>query len=199
MTTAGFLADLREHLIAPPPKFQGEDAQRARVESRALEEKLRIDEWVFQPGLPSNATQPVSDAFAQVDTQIQAYVNGAYVHTLKVDGWVTQQWQHFLNNMPKTVTDEQVAALDKGFGFSRQGNSEVLFSWLRIAIRHHFTPAMPALEHFLTSQGRRKFLKPLYEDLMATDWGKAEARRIYKRARPLYHAVATTTLDGIVK
>ena len=57
---------------------------------------------------------------------------------------------------------------------------------------------MPALERFLTTQGRRKFLRPLYEDLMTTDWGKAEARRIYARARPLYHAVATSTLDPIV-
>ena len=55
----------------------------------------------------------------------------------------------------------------------------MLFAWLRIAIRHRYQPAMPALERFLTSQGRRKFLRPLYEDLMATDWGKAEAKRIY--------------------
>jgi hypothetical protein len=57
---------------------------------------------------------------------------------------------------------------------------------------------MPALERFLTSQGRRKFLKPLYEDLMTTDWGAADARRLYAVARPTYHAVATTTLDAIV-
>ena len=84
------------------------------------------------------------------------------------------------------------------FGFSRTGNSEVLFAWLRIAVRHHYTPALPALEHFLTSQGRRKFLQPLYEDLMASEWGKSEAVRIYAQARPLYHAVSTTTLDRIV-
>jgi hypothetical protein len=58
---------------------------------------------------------------------------------------------------------------------------------------------MAPLETFLTSQGRRKFLRPLYEDLMATDWGRAEARRIYQRARPTYHAVSVSTLDAIVK
>jgi hypothetical protein len=34
---------------------------------------------------------------------------------------------------------------------------------------------------------------------MKTDWGKADARRIYERARPLYHSVSTTTIDQIVK
>jgi hypothetical protein len=74
-----------------------------------------------------------------------------------------------------------------------------LFEWLRMAIRHHYQPAMPALERFLLSQGRRKFARPLFEDLMKTDWGKVEAKRIYAAARPSYHAVTTQTLDGIVK
>jgi hypothetical protein len=88
--------------------------------------------------------------------------------------------------------------LDRAFGLSRSGNSEVLFAWLRIAVRGHYEPAMPALEHFLTSQGRRKFLTPLYRELLATAWGKEEAKRVYGMARPHYHAVATSTLDGIV-
>jgi len=58
---------------------------------------------------------------------------------------------------------------------------------------------MPALEHFLTSQGRRKFLRPLYDDLMKTSWGPAVARRVYQQARPTYHAVSVATLDTIVK
>jgi leukotriene-A4 hydrolase len=183
LTTSQFLADLRQHLLASMP---------------GVEEKLRLDEWIYKPGLPSNATQPVSDAFTKVDAVIADWLANKPIHE-QVANWQTQQYQHFLNNLPASLTTAQVAALDKAFGFSKRGNSEILFSWLRIAIRHHYTPAMPALEHFLTTQGRRKFLKPLYEDLMATDWGKAEAKRIYQRARPLYHAVATTTLDGIVK
>lgn len=183
LSTSQFLADLRQHLLAANP---------------GVEEKLQLDEWIDKPGLPSNATQPVSDAFTQVDTVRTDWLAGKPVHE-QVGKWETQQYQHFLNTMPASLTPAQVAALDKAFGFSKLGNSEILFAWLRIAIKHHYTPAMPALEHFLTSQGRRKFLKPLYEDLMATDWGKAEAKRIYQRARPLYHAVAATTLDGIVK
>ena len=38
-----------------------------------------------------------------------------------------------------------MADLDRTFRFSR-GNSEVLFAWLRIAIRNRYAPAMPALE-----------------------------------------------------
>ena len=93
----------------------------------------------------------------------------------------------------------QLADLDRDFGLTESGNSEILFAWLRIAIRTTIDRRCPRSSGSSPSQGRRKFLRPLYEDLMATDWGKAEAKRIYARARPTYHAVATTTLDAIVR
>ena len=62
-----------------------------------------------------------------------------------------------------------------------------------------YLPAFPALERFLTSQGRRKFLKPLYQELAKSDWGRELARSIYEKARPLYHSVSTATLDPIVR
>jgi aminopeptidase N len=184
MTTARFLDDLRTHLI-------GGD--------RALEDRIRIDEWVYRPGVPDNATLPVSDAFVRVDEQIARFAAGQDAAALATDGWITQQWQHFLNNLPRPLGAAQIADLDQAFQFSARQNSEILFSWLRIAIREHYEPALAPLEQFLSSQGRRKFLKPLYEDLMTTDWGRDDARRIYQQARPLYHSVATSTLDEIVK
>jgi len=69
---------------------------------------------------------------------------------------------------------------------------------LRVAIRNRYQPALPRLESYLTSIGRRKLIKPLYEDLMKSEWGAIEARRIYALARPGYHPIAVTTLDAIV-
>ena len=183
LTTAQFLEDFRANLLR-------DDAD--------LEQKLRVHEWIEEPGLPSNATMPRSNAFARVDAEVERFKAGTPARELQTSGWVTQQWQHFLSQLPARLRETQLRQLDEAFAFSKTGNSEVLFAWLRIAIRHHYTPALPALEHFLTSQGRRKFLQPLYQDLMASDWGRAEAVRIYAKARPLYHAVSTTTLDRIV-
>ena len=184
ITTAGFLEDLRTHLLA------GDDA---------LEDQLKLEEWLYQPGLPDNAPIPTSNALQRVEQQAQAFGGGAAASSIATDAWTTQEWQHFLDSLPQQMTPAQVADLDRTFGLTMRGNAEVLFAWLRIAIRHRYQPAMPALERFLTSQGRRKFLRPLYEDLMKTDWGRVDATRIYAQARPLYHAVATTTLDPIVQ
>jgi aminopeptidase N len=184
MTTAGFLADMRARLL-------NGDENRYRT--------LRIDQWVFGAGLPANVPQPRSDAFTKVEAQATAFARGAAASSLTTANWTTQEWQHFLGALPDTLSTARLSELDRAFGFSRTGNSEILFAWLRIAIANRYEPAMPALEQFLTSQGRRKFLSPLYTDLMATEWGKPVARRIYAAARPLYHSVATTTIDAIVK
>jgi leukotriene-A4 hydrolase len=183
LTTDAFLADLRTHLT-------GNDT--------ALESRLQIAEWLETPGLPTNAARPASEAFERVEQQVRAFAAGTPATRLATASWTTQHWQHFLGSLPADLSPGQLADLDRAFGLSDSGNSEVLFAWLRIAIRHRYAPARPALERFLTSQGRRKFLKPLYEALVKTDSGKAEAKRIYHLARPGYHSVSTTTLDPIV-
>jgi leukotriene-A4 hydrolase len=183
LTTDEFLADFREHLLRG-------DA--------GLESRMQLQEWIEKPGLPANAPVPHSKAFDRVDEQVRRFAEGAEAATLATSGWTTQEWQRFLSKMPAALTVTQMARLDAAFHFTASGNSEILFTWLRLAIARHYRPALPALERFLTSQGRRKFLTPLYKDLLATSWGKEEAKRIYQRARPLYHSVAIGTLDPLL-
>ena len=54
-------------------------------------------------------------------------------------------------------------------------------------------------DRFLTQQGRRKFLTPLYKKLLEVDGGKDIARAIYTKARPMYHAVSRQTIDDVLK
>ena len=183
ITTDVFLADVRANLI-------GKDA--------AVEQKLRLDEWVSKPGLPDNAPVPRSDALELVATQAQTFAAGKPASSLSTREWTTQEWQHFLGVLPERLSRAKLEDLDRTFGLNERRNSEILFSWLRIAIRNKYEPAFPPLERFLTSQGRRKFLRPLYEDLLKADWGKPMAKAIYAKARSLYHSVSTATLDPIV-
>lgn len=184
MTTADFLADLRANLI------QGD---------AALEQQLMIDAWVFGPGLPANVEEPHADAFDRVDATVAAYVVSGDAAAIPWASWSTQERQRFLGELPDEMTTAQLSALDQALGLSASGNSEVLFAWLMIAVENRFDPAVPALEHFLTSMGRRKFVLPLFRAMMEEDaWGQALARRIYAAARPGYHSVTTGSVDAVV-
>ena len=68
-----------------------------------------------------------------------------------------------------------------------------------MAVIADYRPAFPKVSQFLKSVGRRKFLKPLYSELMKTSEGQALARATYAEARAGYHPIAQATIDGIVK
>lgn len=185
VTTRDFLGDIRQNLIRG-------DA--------TLEQRLELDAWIREPGLPASAVVPESSAFTRVEAEAKRFASGAPAASLATARWTPQEWQHFLQQLRSVpLSAAQVRDLDSRFQLSKSGNSEILFAWLRVAVAREYAPAVPALERFLTSQGRRKFLAPLYEDLMASSWGRPIAQRLYETARPSYHAVSTRTLDGIVE
>jgi aminopeptidase N len=191
MTTELFLADIRQHLI-------GGDA--------ALEGELMMDAWIYQPGLPSNAQAPVSTAFEPVDAAARAfYVDKGPASAIPWAGWNTQQRQRFLTWRPEGregaewLTNAQLADLESTLGLADEGNSELTFAWLEVAVAHRYQPAVPALERFLLTQGRRKFVLPLFTALWGEgNWGRPIATRLYAQARPGYHPITTGSVDAVV-
>jgi len=181
MTSEQLVAYMRQHLLA--------DDEAARINVQA---------WIYEPGLPSNIPPVHSEAFADVDRRIEAWRTGTAPRSLGTTGWSSHEWLHFLRGLPEVIDPARLAELDRTFSLSTTGNSELMFAWLEIAVRNHYEPAFPALERFLTSQGRRKFLRPLYTALAATGWGEAIAVRIYKKARPTYHSVSVNAIDQVL-
>ena len=190
MTTELFLEDIRTHLVT----------------TRALEDQLMMDAWIYQPGMPSNWLPPVSNAFVPVDAAAAAFDAGGPASAVPWAGWSTQERQRFLAWRPANradgadwLTPAQLADLEASLKLREEGNAEVLFAWLQIAVQHRYQPAVPTLEHFLTTMGRRKFVLPLFTSLWAEgDWGRAIATPLYARARPGYHPVTTGSVDAVV-
>jgi len=89
--------------------------------------------------------------------------------------------------------------LDQVFKFTSSGNAEIQSAWYTLSIRKGYQPANKNIEAFLTSVGRRKFLMPLYKELVKTPEGKQWAKKIYVNARPNYHSVANNSIDELLK
>lgn len=114
------------------------------------------------------------------------------------NGGLDYEWLHFLKALPPDLGAEKMRALDRAFSFTESGNSEIIDEWLLMAVRNRYEPAYGRLEEFLVTVGRRKYVKPLYEELVKTPEGRARAAAIYKKARPGYHPITVRTVDGIV-
>jgi hypothetical protein len=157
-----------------------------------------VDEWIYKAGLPKNAPNPQSDAFAKVETQMNDFLSGKTpANALMTKDWTTQEWLHFLRKMPENLGTEKMSALDKAFNFTRIGNSEIAFQWLMMSIKNKYSATDARLEEFLTSIGRRKFVRPLFTELAKTDMKRACS--IYSKSRSGYHPITQSAVDAIVK
>ena len=116
----------------------------------------------------------------------------------KTTEWTTHHWNHFLRSLGEKLPADRMQDLDAEFKFTQSGNSEITHDWLMLAIGSEYQPAMDRLEEFLTEQGRRKFLAPLYTKLSKTEKGLKHGKAIYAKARPGYHSVSTGTIDEIL-
>lgn len=183
MTTPQFLEILRRDL------FRGDAAAWADA---------KVDEWVTGTGLPANVITPPSERFEKTRAAAQAFARDGSVSGIRKD-WVTAEWLDFLGALPRSLTTAQMAALDAASGFTKSGNAEILSAWLMHAVRNDYEAAYPALEDFLLRQGRRKFLRPLYQAMHDNPKTLEKGRALYARARPGYHPIATASIDAIFK
>ncbi len=182
ITTAQFLQYLQDNLLAAEPE------KAAQVD---------VSLWVTQAGLPDDLPQPESQLMAQVDAYRLSWLAGK-ADDQAAEAFVTQQWLHFLDGLPKELGTQRMQDLDRDFAFSKSQNSEILMAWLLICIQQRYQPAFPRLEAFLLRVGRRKFVKPLYEELCKSEEGRKQADAIYQQARSRYHAVTQRSLDEIM-
>lgn len=188
ITTADFRAYLQKNLLDQNPQLA------AKIPSSL------IDEWIEKPGLPASAPKPKSDAFAKVEDQAKVWLEGKTpAAKLQTKRWTTQEWLHFLKFLPPQLSETQMKELDQAFGLTKTGNAEIAHVWLLAAIRNKYAAADSRLEEYLTSIGRQKLIKPLYEELVKTPEGRQRAKAIFAKARAGYHPIAQTSVGKVVQ
>ena len=160
----------------------------------------RIHTWIFEPGIPEGAPHPESDAFTKIDETRSAWLSGeTNAADIKTAQWTVHEWLYFLNNMPESLSEAQLAELDSAFSLTSTKNNEIAHSWLMIAVENNYQPAFERLYSYLVSIGRNKLVKPLYRELSKTPDGKAFAKRAFEEAKPGYHPLTVKANEGYVE
>ncbi|GAA0355128.1 M1 family metallopeptidase [Bowmanella denitrificans] len=157
----------------------------------------RIQQWIFEPGVPQGAPMAHSDAFTKVDAARDNWLSGELpADKIDTQDWNTHQWLHFLNNMPESLSAQQMAELDKAFNLTQAGNNEIAHSWLLMAVNNWYEPAFGRLHDYLLHIGRNKLVKPLYQALSKTEQGKAFGKQAFEQAKSGYHPLTVKANEG---
>ena len=166
--------------------------------SDSLKQLLQLNEWIFKPGLPSTAKRIMPERFILVDKQRQAFELGAGVNSLSASNWSTHEWLQFLRALPRPQLVKTMEELDQKFKLSKSGNSEIAAEWFKLSLASNYEPAYPEIENFLNVVGRKKFLEPIYAQMMKTDKGKKMAWRIFEESKKNYHPLTALKIQKVL-
>jgi len=193
----------------------------------------RVLAWIDGPGLPG--VQAVggfpkleSQEFSRVEQQVAKFLlSGEPLHpgssvpcnasVIDTSGFTTHHWLHMLrqlhtrsDGLPGRLSREEMAGLDARFHFTQTQNAEIACDWFVLSIQSDYRPAYQAMHDFLLRVGRRKFLMPIYEALLAQHvvidgkyvpafaQGKEMATEMFLQAEPGYHSVAARSLRELL-
>jgi leukotriene-A4 hydrolase len=189
----------------------------------------RVMAWIDGEGLPVGGF-PVLESmeFERVEQQVSKFLwSGEPLHSgysipcdasvIDTSGFTTHHWLHLLRKLhtradalPGRLSREEMAGLDARFHFTQTQNAEIACDWFVLSIQSDYRPAYQAMHDFLLKVGRRKFLMPIYEALLAQyvvkdgkyEWafaqGKEMATEIFLQAEPGYHPVAARSLRELL-
>ena len=189
----------------------------------------RVMAWIDGEGLPVGGFPVLeSKEFERVEQQVSKFLwSGEPLHSgysipcdasvIDTSGFTTHHWLHLLRKLhtradgsPGRLSREEMAGLDARFHFTQTQNAEIACDWFVLSIQSDYRPAYQAMHDFLLKVGRRKFLMPIYEALLAQyvvkdgkyEWafaqGKEMATEIFLQAEPGYHPVAARSLRELL-
>ncbi|MFM7216916.1 MAG: M1 family metallopeptidase [Bacteroidota bacterium] len=184
MDTEGFLQELRQQLFAQDQ--QGWDA-------------LMIDKWVYSTGLPENYVRIHSARFEKIDTTAALWKQGVEISPSQTSAWSPFEWVRFLQQLPSNAETTRLKKLAETFMLSTTGNNEIKFQWMMLRLRNQDESVFPLVSKFLNEVGRRKYVKPLFEELVSWPAGRKQAEVIFNQSKDNYHAITRQTVIDILE
>lgn len=185
-------------------KFQSIDTDMflefLKVNVPGIEKKIDLHLWTEGTGIPPDAMEPVSDIYSKIVSLAKEFNLGRMPKDDEVADWRGQEWELYLENLPKSVEASQVLSLDTNFRLSESKDYEIKVAFLQMAISASCKKYYGEVEKTLKEVGRMKYLRPLYTALVkgpGLEEEKIFAKRVFSEARVTYHPIAQGVVESI--
>lgn len=156
---------------------------------RTPDASLRLQEWLYGTGLPSNVTAPAGSAIARrVQARVEAFNAGTPVTSLDPQSWTDLEIDLFLN---AANTGARMAEIDAALGLSLRVTPPT--PWLLLAITRRYAPADAAVERILARGGPNGTTVTLYSVMIPID--RARAQQLFNTWRERYHPNVVTSIQ----
>jgi leukotriene A-4 hydrolase/aminopeptidase len=160
--------------------------------------KVNADAWLNKPGLPDGAPRFVSPKLEELSALADSWTKGVRPDRALGARLNSDELLVYLQRLPREMSVDDCAKLDAALDLSKKGNYEILTQWLCIAATSGYEPVFPRIRNVLSSVGRMKYVRPLYQALGRTPAGRALAREVFASAAPTYHALTRRTAEAVM-
>lgn len=190
VTTRGFIECLELH-------FADDDVALAGIK------EFDWETWLYKPGMPeipdfdrtlSSECERLADAWMSVDDGTNA---GGSLPKLDIANWPSKRKTCLLDSLIEKCQERKrplslttVASMKRAYSFHLSQNSEILFRFCILAVESGDVSVLPVVVRFITSQGRMKFVRPLYRALFQSAMGNELAVSTFIENRDFYHPIA---------
>ncbi|MCL7022880.1 hypothetical protein MKW94_020542 [Papaver nudicaule] len=186
-------------------KFQSIDTETfitfLKANIPGIEKEIDLVLWTEGTGLPSDAYETESSIYTKLVSLAKEFKVGRMPREDEVADWQGQEWELYLENVPKSVEASQVAALDARYRLAESKDYEVKVAFLQLALSSGCRDYYSEVEKTLKEVGRMKYLRPLYTALVQgveKEESKILARQVFAEARECYHPIAQGVVESIL-
>ncbi|HEX9983844.1 MAG TPA: M1 family aminopeptidase/hydrolase [Thermoanaerobaculia bacterium] len=167
-----------------------------------VEPSLELDKWVYEPGLPSSVTAPVTSRLNdKVSAQVIRFRAGTPMAQLDTAGWTDVEIDLFLS-LTNRALNGRMAEVDAHWHLSERTGPNI--NWLIFVIETNYTPGEAGLERVLMRGGNNNTILTLYEEMATASpaWlqkAKAFFERAQNRYEPFVRSSVAATLARFSK
>lgn len=175
--------------------------------------RINWDDMLHKPGMPLHdhpdfTTQLATNSLALADKWKAAGDTSLELTACRfaksdIEGWSTGQSNVFLDTLllhctaVAPLSAEKLEHMDMTYGYSQVQNSEIKFRWQCLCLKTGVTWIVPQVLDFVRSQGRMKFVRPLYRALNGCSAvnGTQVAKTAFVANHHTYHPIARKMLQ----
>jgi len=163
-----------------------------------LEQQLRIHEWVYETGLPSNRQVVDSVRFNRVDVERSRFAAGTRAGLLDTRDWSPHEYIYFFWYASGQSMNGRMGEVEDAWDLDDTTNLSLLSTWSHWVAGMGHLPSFPAMERYLGTVGAGGGLVGVYS-LLDNNGNGPRARNIYRGLRPRYHPYAQAAIDRLLE
>jgi len=167
-------------------------------------EKVDWNTWFHKPGMPivfPKYDDTLAKACAALrekwcDWNAKGCPEPAPFSSGDLDSLSAGQTQEFLAQLliENPLSKAAIEKMQSLYNFNEVKNCEILFRWLRLCLKAEYEEGVPLAIKFATSQGRMKYVRPIFRDLYNWEVTRQRAIDAYEKAKDQWMYVCAYTV-----